>query len=349
MGGRYRISTNPASVASLRRYPTQIDPSVTRFVVTALSALAILTPTLATSQTYPSRPVRIIVGFAPGGTPDVFARLIAQKMSESWGQVIVENRQGATGNLAAEYVARSAPDGHTVFYSDSANFAINPHLFAKLPFDPLKDFAPVILTSILPTYVTVHPSVPVNTLAEFIAYAKERPGKLSYASVGSGSIHHITTELFKSVTGTDILHVPYKGAGPGGQALLAGEVQVAFLSYISVAQHVKAGKVKILAISMPQRSEALPDVPTMHEAGVPGFEMYSSLGVLAPAGTPREVIAKLNAGVAAALANPDIAARMTGFGVRTIQGGTPEQFGTVMRTEYEKFRNLVKLSGAKLE
>ena len=320
-----------------------------RLLIALAGALAFLIPAAAASQSFPSRPVRIVIGFAPGGTPDVFARLIAQKMSESWGQVIVENRPGATGNLAAEHVARSAPDGHTLFYTDSSNFAINPHLFTKLAFDPMKDFAPVIMTSVLPTYVAVHPSVPANTLAEFIAYAKERPGKLSYASVGSGSIHHITTELFKSMTGLDIVHVPYKGAGPGGQAVLAGEVQVAFLSYTSVAQHVKAGKVRILAISTGQRSEALPEVPTIHEAGVTGFEMHSSLGALAPAGTPREIIAKLNAGIAAAIANPEIVARMTGFGVRTVQGGTPEQFGAVMRVEYEKFGRLVKLSGAKLE
>ncbi len=320
-----------------------------RLILVIASTLACLVPIVAASQAYPSRPVRIVIGFAPGGTPDVFARLIAQKMSESWGQVIVENRPGATGNLAAEHVARSAPDGHTLFYTDSSNFAINPHLFTKLAFDPLKDFAPVIMTSILPTYVAIHPSVPANTLAEFIAYAKERPGKLSYASVGSGSIHHITTELFKSMTGLDIVHVPYKGAGPGGQAVLAGEVQVAFLSYTSVAQHVKAGKVRILAISTSQRSEALPDVPTIDEAGVKGFEMHSSLGALVPAGTPREIIAKLIAGIAAAIAHPEVASRMTGFGVRTVVGGTPEQFGAVIRAEHAKFERLVKLSGAKLE
>ncbi len=199
-----------------------------RLLIVLATVLSMLGPTTGSSQTYPSRPVRIVIGFAPGGTPDVFARLIAQKMS-------------------------------------------------------------------------------------------------------------------------DILHVPYKGAGPGGQALLAGEVQVAFLSYTSVAQHVKAGKVRILAISMSQRSEALPDVPTMHEAGVPGFEMHSSLGALAPVGTPREIIAKLNAGIAAAIAHPEVAARMTGFGVRNVIGGTPEQFGAVIRAEHEKFGRLVKLSGAKLE
>jgi len=318
-----------------------------RLCITLASLLILATNALA--QGYPSRPVRFVIGFPPGGTPDVFARLIAQKMSESWGTVIVENRVGATGNIAAEYVARSAPDGHTVFYTDSTNFAINPHLFAKMPIDPLKDLAPVILTSILPTFLAIHPSVPANSLAEFLAHARAQPGKLSYASIGPGSIHHITTEYFRSVAGVDIVHVPYKGGAAAGQAVLTGEVQMVFLSYTALAQHARAGKVKILATSMAGRAEALPDVPTFAEAGLPGFVMYSSLGALVAAGTPADVIARLNAGIAAAAAHPEVAAKMAGFGVQAVRNGTPAQFAQVIREEHEKFGRLVKLAGARIE
>lgn len=315
-----------------------------------LMALMLFAHATAWAQTYPSKPVRILVGFATGGTPDVFARLIAQKMTEAWGTpVLVENRPGATGNIAAELVAKSAPDGYTVFYCDSANWAINPWLFARLPYDPFRDFAPVILTSILPTYITVHPSLPANTVAEFVAYAKQRPGKLAYASPGSGSIHHITTELFKASTGVDLVHVPYKGAGPGAQAVLAGDVQVGFLSYTAVSPHVIAGKLKILAISTAQRSAALPNVPTIAESGVPGFDMASALGALVPAATPHEVIAKLNSSIAAAIASPDLSAKFTGFGVVNVSNSTPESMGALMRAEYEKFGRIVKQSGARLD
>ena len=313
-------------------------------------ALALLAHAGAIAQAFPSRPVKFVIGFATGGTPDVFARLISQKMTEAWGvPVLVENRPGATGNIAAEYVAKSPADGYTLFYCDSANWAINPWLFAKLPYDPFKDFAPVILTSILPTYMTVHPSMPVNTVAEFIAYAKQRPGKLAYATPGAGSIHHITTEVFRTSAGLDMVHVPYKGAAAGAQAVLAGDVQLGFLSYTAVSPHVTAGKLKILAVSTAQRSTALPNLPTLGESGVPGFDMASALGGLAPAGTPREVIAKLHSGIAAAIATPDLSAKFTGFGVINVANSTPESMGALMRAEYEKFGKVVKQSGAKLD
>jgi tripartite-type tricarboxylate transporter receptor subunit TctC len=236
-----------------------------------------------------------------------------------------------------------------VFYSDSTNWAINPHVFAKLAFDPIKDLAPVIQTNVLPTYVTINPSVPATSLAELIDYAKKNPGKISYASAGNGSIHHLTTELFKSMAGIDMVHVPYKGAGPGTQALLTGEVQVAFVSYTAAAQHAKAGKIRMLAISTAQRSQALPDLPTIGEAGVPGFEISSALGATVPSGTPREIVAKLHGAIAAAIAQPDVRERMTGFGVVNTIGSTPEQFGALMRAEYEKFGKLVKQVGVKID
>jgi tripartite-type tricarboxylate transporter receptor subunit TctC len=312
-------------------------------------ALAMLAPAAAHAQAYPNKPVKIVVGFAPGGSPDVFARLIAQKLTDNWKQqVVVENRAGATGNIAGEAVARSAPDGYTMLYCDSATWAINPHVFSKMAYDPFKELQPVIHTSILPVYVTVQSTFPANNLAEFIAYAKQRPGKLSYGSTGSGSIHHLTTELFKSMTGLQLLHVPYKGSGPASIALVGGEVDAALLSYTSVNQHVASGKLRILAISTGQRSKALPNVPTIGES-VPGFDMASSLGALVPAGTPRDVIMKIHSGIAAAIADPELNAKMTGFGVFTVSGSTPEEFARVMRSEYETFGKAVKAAGAKAE
>jgi tripartite-type tricarboxylate transporter receptor subunit TctC len=262
--------------------------------------------------------------------------------------VVIENRIGANGNIAAEQVSKSAPDGYTAYVCDSAIWAINPHLYAKVPYRPLADFAGISTISTLPTFLTVHPSVPATTYAEFIAYAKENPGKLSYASAGNGSIHHITTELFKSLAGISMVHVPYKGMGQAGPALIAGDVQVAFSSYTAIAQFVKAGKVRILASADGKRTPALADIPTIAELGIPGFDMASMLGALVPAGTPRDIVAKLNAGVVAAVASPEVNDKIAGFGVR-IGTGTPEQFDALMRAEYDKYARLVKLSGAKLD
>jgi tripartite-type tricarboxylate transporter receptor subunit TctC len=310
--------------------------------------LCALPPTPAAAQAYPAKTVKIIVGTSPGGSPDVFARLIAQKMSESWGAVVVENRIGANGNIAAEMVSKSAPDGYTAYICDSAIWAINPHLYKTVPYNPLGDFAGVTTIATLPTFLTVHPSVPANNYAEFVAYARKNPGKLAYASSGNGSIHHITTELFKSLAGIDMVHVPYKGMGQAGPALIAGDVQVAFSSYTAMAPFVKAGKVRMLASAEGRRTPVLPELPTIAELGIPGFDMASMLGALVPAGTPRELVARLNAGILAAVASPEVNARMAGFGVG-VGTSTPEQFDTLMRAEHEKYAKLVKLSGARLD
>ena len=312
-------------------------------------ALLLLIPALACAQAYPAKPVRVIVGTSPGGSPDVFARLITAKMADAWGAtLVVENKVGANGNIAAEMVARSAPDGYTLYFCDSAIWAINPQVYAKVPYNPLGDFAGVSTVATLPTFLTVHPSVPATNYGEFIAYAKANPGKISYASAGIGSIHHITTELFKSMTGIQMVHVPYKGMGQGSGALVAGDVQVAFTSYTAVASFVKAGKVRMLANADGRRTPALPDLPTLNELGLTGFDMASLLGALVPAGTPREIIAKLNAGIVAAINTPDVHGKMVGFGVG-VRTSTPEEFDAAMRTEYEKYAKLVKLSGAKLD
>ena len=315
----------------------------------ALLLLLMAVPALACAQAYPSKPVRVIVGTSPGGSPDVFARLVTTKMAEAWGATfVVENKVGANGNIAAEMVARSAPDGYTLYFCDSAIWAINPHIYAKVPYNPLGDFAGVSTVATLPTFLTVHPSVPAHNYAEFIAYAKANPGKLSYASAGIGSIHHLTTELFKSMTGVQMVHVPYKGMGQGSGALVAGDVQVAFTSYTAIAAFAKAGKVRMLANADGRRTPALPDMPTLNELGLTGFDMASLLGALVPAGTPHEIIARLNAGIVAAINAPDVHDKMVGFGVG-VRTSTPEEFDAAMRAEYEKYARLVKLSGAKLD
>jgi tripartite-type tricarboxylate transporter receptor subunit TctC len=315
-----------------------------RFLVLALG----LAPALALAQAYPARTVKVIVGTSPGGSPDVFARIIAQKMSESWGAVVIENRIGANGNIAAEMVAKSAPDGYTAYVCDSAIWGINPHLYARVPYRPLEDFAGVTTISTLPMFLTIHPSVPATTYAEFIDYVKKNPGKLSYASSGNGSIHHITTELFKSLAGIQMVHVPYKGMGQAAPALIAGDVQVAFSSYTAMAQFAKAGKVRILASSDGKRTPVLPDLPTIAELGIPGFDMASMLGALVPAGTPRDIVEKLNAGIVAAVASPEVHSKLAEFAVN-IRTGTPEELDALMRAEYDKYARLVKLSGAKLD
>jgi tripartite-type tricarboxylate transporter receptor subunit TctC len=315
----------------------------------ALLLLLVVVPVLACAQAYPARPVRVIVGTSPGGSPDVFARLVTMKMAEAWGATfVVENKIGANGNIAAEMVARSAPDGYTLYFCDSAIWAINPHVYAKVPYNPLGDFSGVSTVATLPTFLTVHPSVPAHNYAEFIAYAKANPGKLSYASAGIGSIHHITTELFKSMTGVQMVHVPYKGMGQGSGALVAGDVQVAFTSYTAIASFAKAGKVRMLANADGRRTPALPDLPTLNDLGLTGFDMASLLGALVPAGTPREIVAKLNAGIVAAINAPEIRDKMVGFGVG-VRTSTPEEFDAAMRAEYEKYAKLVRLSGAKLD
>jgi tripartite-type tricarboxylate transporter receptor subunit TctC len=300
------------------------------------------------AQAYPAKTVKIIVGTSPGGSPDVFARMVAQKMSESWGAVVVENRIGANGNIAAEQVSKSPADGYTAYVCDSAIWAINPHLYTKVPYRPLADFAGVSTIATLPTFLTVHPSVPATTYAEFVDYAKRNPGKLSYGSSGNGSIHHITTELFKSMTGIQMIHVPYKGMGQAAPALIAGDVQVVFSSYTAMAAFVKAGKARMLASAEGRRAPALPDLPTLAELGLAGFDMASLLGMLVPAGTPRAMIDKLNAGVVAAVAAPDIRDKMIGFGVG-VGTSTPGELDAMMRAEHEKYAKLVKLSGAKLD
>jgi tripartite-type tricarboxylate transporter receptor subunit TctC len=303
----------------------------------------------ASAQEYPNRAIRLIVPYAAGGLPDTMARLVGVKMGEALGQqIVVENRGGAGGILGTSEVAKAAPDGYALLVADVGQIAINPHLFAKLPYDPLKDLVGVSLMGTSALYLVVHPSVPANNMAELIALIKAQPGKLSYGSSGTGSIHHLATEALKVGLGLDIVHVPYKGAGQSVPALLGGQVALLYAALPSIEGHFKAGKVKILAVSTPQRSPQTPEVPTVAEAGVPGYDFVAEIGLYAPAGTPPEVVAKLAAQATRAVKQPDVVARFKQLGIDPV-GSTPEALAQQNRLNFEKYARVVKASGAKID
>ena len=309
-----------------------------------LLALAIgaLAPVPAAAQ-YPAKTVRIIVGTSPGGSPDVFARLIAQKMSESWGQVVIENRIGANGNIAAEQVAKSAPDGYTAYVCDSAIWAINPHLYARVPYRPLEDFAGISTISTLPTFLTVHPSVPVTSYAEFIAYAKANPGKLNYASAGHGSSSHLAMAYFASLAGLDMVHIPFKSTADANNDVLAARSHAVIVPNVGAIPFVKDERIRLLGVTSRKRSAFLPGVPPVAES-VPGYGFDSWFGLLAPAKTPAAVIARINAAVAKLLREPVILARLAGQGVEP-RPLSPEAFERLIREDYEDMARVVKAVG----
>jgi tripartite-type tricarboxylate transporter receptor subunit TctC len=312
-----------------------------------LLALAAIAP--AAAQPYPTRPVRFVVPFAPGGSTDTLARTIALKLSDTFGQqVVVDNRSGGNGNIGMEIVAHSPPDGHTIVLGYIANLAIGPSLYAKLPFDPVRDFAPITQLAESPNILVAHPSLPVKSFREVIAYAKANPKKLSFASAGVASVGHLTGELLNNMAGIDMVHVPYKGSGQAVIDLLGGQVQLMFSGMSSVMQHVKAGKLKPLAVTGAKRSAAVPDVPTIAESGFPGFEATAWYGVLAAAKTPRPIVTKLHDEIVKTLALPDVKQRLEGVGFEIV-GGTPEAFGAYIKSEIRKWEKVVKASGAKPE
>ncbi len=299
----------------------------------------------ALAQSYPSRPVRVLVGLAPGGGTDTYARLISGKLTDMTGQqFIVDNRPSAGGNVAGETVAHSTPDGHTLWVATPTS-VINPHLFKDIRYDILKDFAPVVQLVNSQFVLSVRTSVPVNSVQELIAMAKAQPGKLSYASSGVGSSNHLAGELFKSMAGINLAHVPYKGAGPALNAVLAGEVGIIFSSSASVIGHAKAGRVRILGMTGVKRTPIAPDIPTIAEAGVPGYSVLGWYGIVAPAKTPKAVIEKLNAAVNKGL--PELRERYASLGA-DIAGGTAAEFGAFIKAEHEKWARVVKLSGAQV-
>ena len=300
----------------------------------------------ANAQQFPVRPVKIVVGFTPGGGVDINARLLASKLGDILGQpVIVENKPGAGTNIAADFVAKSAPDGYTLFFNSPA-VAINMSLYKNPGYDALKDFAPVSVFSDSTNILVVPASLPVKTVKDLIALAKEKPGALNFSSAGSGSTQHLAGELFKLRTGTQMVHVPYRGSAPSIAALLAAEVQLSFVNPLAIGSHVKSGRLRALAVAGAKRAALLPVVPTMKEAGVDGVEVPLWFGLLAPAATPREAIATLAAGVQRAAKDPDMRKRLEEQGGEPV-GSTPEEFAALLREEVAKWAEVVKVSGAK--
>ncbi len=303
---------------------------------------------VAWAQAYPAKPVKILVGFTPGGGVDINARLLASKLTELFNQqVIVENRPGAGTNIANEYVAKSAPDGYTLLFNSPA-VVINMSLYRNPPYDALRDFAGVSIFSESTNLLVVPASLPAKSVKELAALARERPGGLNYSSAGSGSTQHLAGELFKLRTGTSIVHVPYKGSAPSITALLAAEVQLSFINPVAVGAHVKSGRLRALAVTSAKRTELMPDVPTMKEAGVEGVELPLWFGLLAPSATPREIVRTLAAGVAKAAHSPDIRMRLLEQGAEPV-GNTPEEFDRLLRADVARWAEVVKLSGARAD
>ncbi|MEP7330414.1 MAG: tripartite tricarboxylate transporter substrate binding protein [Betaproteobacteria bacterium] len=304
---------------------------------------------LLAQTSYPSKPIRLVVPFPAGGTTDILARAAAQKLTVSTGQpVVVDNRPGAGGNIGAELVAKAAPDGYTLLMGTVGTHAINPSLYARMPYDHQRDFAPVILVAGVPNVLVINPAVPANSVQELIAYGKANPGKLNFASSGSGTSIHLAGELFKTMSGVQMTHIPYKGSSPAIADLLRGQVQIMFDNLPSALPQIKAGKLKALAVTSAQRAPALPDVPTIAEAGLPGFEATSWFGILAPAGTPKDVIAKLNTEVAKWLATPEARDKLAAQGANAA-GTSPEDFARHIAAETIKWQKVVKESGAKVD
>ena len=312
------------------------------------AALALFACGVAGAQEYPTRPIRLIAPFAPGGPTDLFARLMGAKLGERLGQpVLVENRPGAGGSVGAEAAAKATPDGYTLVLV-SSSFAVNATLYPKLPYDTLKDFAPVTLLASAPFLLAANQGVPAGSVRELIAYAKANPGKLNYGSGGSGSGPHIVAELFKSEAGVNIVHIPYKGTGPLTAALIAGDVQLAFGNIFALVPQIKSGRLKAIAVTGRERSSALPEVPTVAESGLPGFEAVGVHGLLAPAGTPRRIVDRLNAECVAILRSPEVRSQLASEGAEPV-GNTPEQYAAHIAAEVQKWGRLVRERGIRAE
>jgi len=311
--------------------------------------VGMLIPGLVMAQAWPSKPIRIVIAQAPGSATDVISRVVANPLSASLGQpIVIDARPGAGGALGTEVAARSAPDGYTLFMGNNSTHGSNPAVYAKLPYDPVKDFAPISFVASVPYVMVVDPKLPVKTVSEFIALAKSSPGKMNYASAGNGSTHHFCGELLKSMTGIDIQHIPYKGSGPGIAALLGGEVSMMFSNVADIGSQIKAGKVRPLAVTASRRASLLPEVPTMAEAGLPGFEITSWFGLLAPAGTPGPVIARLNAETVKALGRAEVKATLAAQGLEVVPS-SPEQFAAHIKSEIARFSKIAKAAGIKAE
>jgi tripartite-type tricarboxylate transporter receptor subunit TctC len=313
----------------------------------ALAVLFVLHPSSlilgsAAAAEYPSRPIRIVVPYPTGGGNDLLARMIAPKLAEKWGQnVVVDNRGGASGMIGAEIAAKSPPDGYTILLCASPEAALNATLYPKMPYDPTRDFAPITQLAVSPIVLAVHPSLPVRNVQDYIALAKKRPGELSYASVGAGTPHHISGEWMKLLAGIDIIHVTYKGGGPQLVDLMGGHVHSGFVALPVMAPQLKAGRVRALAVTTAKRSASIPDVPTLAESGLAGFDVAQWYGVVVPAGTPGPITARLHSEIVELVKLPDIRARMMDFGAEPV-GSTPAQFADLIRSEIAKYQKIVK-------
>lgn len=304
----------------------------------------------AVAQTYPAKAVHVIVPYPAGGYYDLLARVIGGKLQETWGQsFLVENRVGANGIIGTDYTAKAAPDGYTIMMGGIGPHGINPSIYPKLPYNPVRDFAPIIHVANAPNVLVVHPSVPVRSVSELIALAKAKPGALTFSSAGIGSSQHLSGEMLKMIAGVNTTHVPYKGSAPGVTAALAGEVTMMFATMADVVEHIRGNKLRALAVTGATRIAALPEVPTMVEAGVAGYQATAWFGMVAPAAVPRDIIMKLNQEVGRILQMPDVLARISQQGSAEIVGGTPEQFGEFIRAEGVKWSKVVKEAGIKPE
>ena len=317
--------------------------------IATASLLAALLPGAAHAQGYPNKPIRLIVPYAPGGATDIIGRAAAAELTKTMGQqVILENRPGAGGNLGAEQVARSAPDGYTLLVSPRSLHGITPFLYTKLPYDPNKDLAPVIVLGSFANVLVMNPSIKANSVSELVALIKASPGKFTYASSGSGSTIHLSGEMFKSMLNLDIAHVPYKGSSPALTDLMGGQVSIMFDNIPSAITFIRSGKLKPLATTGPTRSSSLPELPTMIEAGFPGYISTAWFGIVAPAGTPKEIIARINAEGQKVTKSPDFIKRMNELGY-DIVGGSPEQMGAMIQEELKRWGPVVKSSGAQVD
>jgi len=317
-------------------------------VLAGAAALAISLAQPAFAQPYPSKPIRVIIAQAPGSATDVVSRVLSNKLAEGLGQqLVIDARPGAGGTLGTELAARAPADGYTLFMANNSTHGSNPALYAKLSYDAVKDFAPIILVVATPYVLSVHPSLPAKSVKELIALAKARPGQINYASAGNGSTHHLSGELLKSMAGIDIVHIPYKGTTPAIAALIGGEVSIMFATVTGIQPQIKNGRARGLAVTTPKRSNMMPELPTMAET-LPGFEMLSWFGLLAPAGTPPAIVNRMNAETTKVLANPDVRSLLAAQGFE-VMSGTPEQFGDYIKVEIAKVTKLAKTTGIKAE
>jgi tripartite-type tricarboxylate transporter receptor subunit TctC len=308
------------------------------------AALVMLAPVASAGaqDNYPTHPITMVVGFAPGGGTDTVARILAKTLAENVGQqVVVDNKAGAGGNIAADFVSKAAPDGYTLLLGNVGSLSVAPHIVAKLSYDPLRDLAPVTMAVVFANVIVVHPSVPANTLAEFVKLAKEKPGQLTYGSSGIGGAGHLAGELLKMMAQIDIVHVPYKGGGPAMQGLLGGQISAYFATPVASGPHVRAGKARALATTGATRSKLMPDVPTVAESGYPGYEATNWYAYVVPGKTPPEIVARLNRELAKVLTKPDVIELLHKQGVEP-QPGTPEELGKFIRSEYQTWGKVVK-------